>query len=54
MTPSQLAAFEGILEHGLRLVWGPPGTGKTHFLALADPLPGRGASRARAKRSGRC
>ena len=35
MTPSQLAAFEGIVGHGLRLVWGPPGTGKTHFLALA-------------------
>ena len=35
MTPSQLAAFEGIVDHGLRLVWGPPGTGKTHFLALA-------------------
>src|SRR5262249_40094077 len=35
MTPSQLSAFEGIVDHGLRLVWGPPGTGKTHFLALA-------------------
>lgn len=34
MTPSQLSAFEGIADHGLRLVWGPPGTGKTHFLAL--------------------
>jgi hypothetical protein len=35
MTPSQLSAFEGIVDHGMRLVWGPPGTGKTHFLALA-------------------
>ena len=35
MTASQLSAFEGILDHGLRLVWGPPGTGKTHFLALS-------------------
>lgn len=35
MTASQLSAFEGIVGHGLRLVWGPPGTGKTHFLALA-------------------
>ncbi len=35
MTRSQLDAFEGIVDHGLRLVWGPPGTGKTHFLALA-------------------
>ncbi len=35
MTASQLAAFEGILDNGLRLVWGPPGTGKTHFVALS-------------------
>jgi DNA replication ATP-dependent helicase Dna2 len=35
MTPSQLAAFDGILSSNLQLVWGPPGTGKTHFLALA-------------------
>ena len=35
MTASQLSAFEGIVDHGLRLVWGPPGTGKTHFLAMA-------------------
>lgn len=35
MTPSQLAAFAGVLDHDLQLVWGPPGTGKTHFLALA-------------------
>jgi len=35
MTPSQCAAFAGILDRRLQLVWGPPGTGKTHFLALA-------------------
>jgi DNA replication ATP-dependent helicase Dna2 len=35
MTPSQLAAFERVLDHRLQLVWGPPGTGKTHFLSLA-------------------
>ena len=35
MTPSQRGAFAGLLERGLQLVWGPPGTGKTHFLALA-------------------
>jgi hypothetical protein len=35
MTPSQLGAFEGFVNRRLRLVWGPPGTGKTHFLALA-------------------
>lgn len=35
MTPSQLAAFRGIATRRLQLVWGPPGTGKTHFLGLA-------------------
>jgi hypothetical protein len=35
MTASQLDAFAGSIEHDLQLVWGPPGTGKTHFLALA-------------------
>jgi DNA replication ATP-dependent helicase Dna2 len=35
MTTSQLATFDGVIDHRLRLVWGPPGTGKTHFLALA-------------------
>jgi hypothetical protein len=35
MTDSQLAAFDGALRRRLQLVWGPPGTGKTHFLALA-------------------
>jgi DNA replication ATP-dependent helicase/nuclease Dna2 len=35
MTPSQLAAMEGVLDRRLQLVWGPPGTGKTYFLALA-------------------
>jgi DNA replication ATP-dependent helicase Dna2 len=35
MTPSQLEAFRDVIDHDLQLVWGPPGTGKTHFLALA-------------------
>jgi len=35
MTASQLDAFVGIVSNNLQLVWGPPGTGKTHFLALA-------------------
>ena len=34
MTPSQLAAFTGVLDSDVQLVWGPPGTGKTHFLAV--------------------
>lgn len=33
-TASQRAAFRGVLDHDVQLVWGPPGTGKTHFLAL--------------------
>jgi DNA replication ATP-dependent helicase Dna2 len=35
MTQSQLDAFAGVLDNRVQLVWGPPGTGKTHFLALA-------------------
>jgi hypothetical protein len=35
MTASQLAAFDGVVNQRLQLVWGPPGTGKTHFLAVA-------------------
>lgn len=34
-TPSQMAAFRHLLNRRLTLVWGPPGTGKTHFLAKA-------------------
>jgi hypothetical protein len=34
MTASQRAAFRGVVDHDVQLVWGPPGTGKTHFLAL--------------------
>eukprot|EP01133_Synstelium_polycarpum_P006759 gene6759-7856_t len=33
-TPSQLAIINSIISHPLQLVCGPPGTGKTHFLAL--------------------
>ncbi len=32
-TPSQKKAFLHLLNNRLTLVWGPPGTGKTHFLA---------------------
>lgn len=32
-TSSQAQAFRHVLENRLTLVWGPPGTGKTHFLA---------------------
>lgn len=32
-TPSQARAFRQVLTDRLTLVWGPPGTGKTHFLA---------------------
>lgn len=35
MTASQLTAFKGVLGHDVQLVWGPPGTGKTHFLATS-------------------
>lgn len=34
-TDSQKAAFNHLLNYNLTLVWGPPGTGKTHFIALA-------------------
>jgi len=39
MTESQLAAFEGVLDQGLRLVWGPPGTGEDAFLAADHLVP---------------
>jgi len=35
MTPSQITAFEAVLDRSVALTWGPPGTGKTHFVALA-------------------
>jgi len=34
LTPSQRDAFRHVLNHSLTLLWGPPGTGKTHFLAM--------------------
>ncbi|MDI6867241.1 bifunctional RecB family nuclease/DEAD/DEAH box helicase [Methanoculleus sp.] len=34
-TRSQERAFRHMTENRLTLVWGPPGTGKTHFLATA-------------------
>ena len=34
-TPSQQEAYESCMSIGVRLVWGPPGTGKTRVLAEA-------------------
>jgi hypothetical protein len=34
-TRSQMLAFNHVLKRRLSLIWGPPGTGKTHFLAKA-------------------
>jgi hypothetical protein len=34
-TKSQARAFHRVMTNRLTLVWGPPGTGKTHFLATA-------------------
>lgn len=34
-TPSQADAFAAIRRQRVTVVWGPPGTGKTHFLAQA-------------------
>jgi len=34
-TRSQARAFHQVMTNRLTLVWGPPGTGKTHFLATA-------------------
>ncbi|RIB13284.1 hypothetical protein C2G38_1747950 [Gigaspora rosea] len=33
-TPSQKKISEALLEKRLQIIWGPPGSGKTHFLAL--------------------
>jgi hypothetical protein len=35
LTPSQRQALRQVAQNRLTLVWGPPGTGKTHFLAHA-------------------
>jgi hypothetical protein len=35
MTASQLEAFVRVVDRSIALTWGPPGTGKTHFLAVA-------------------
>ncbi len=33
LTPSKLSAYEVIRQQHVTALWGPPGTGKTHFLA---------------------
>ena len=33
LTPSQAAAYQTLGQRRVLPVWGPPGTGKTHFLA---------------------
>ncbi|KAF9092872.1 Tripartite DNA replication factor [Mortierella sp. AD031] len=35
MTISQEQAFTRVIGNRLQIIWGPPGSGKTHFLALA-------------------
>jgi DNA replication ATP-dependent helicase Dna2 len=35
LTESQKRTFEHMLNNRLTLIWGPPGTGKTYFLARA-------------------
>src|SRR5439155_19753250 len=35
LTPSQLHAYQRMCSRRVVAVWGPPGTGKTHFLAAA-------------------
>ncbi|MEA3510779.1 MAG: AAA domain-containing protein, partial [Actinomycetota bacterium] len=34
LTPSQYDALADVVSHDVQIVWGPPGTGKTHFLAI--------------------
>jgi hypothetical protein len=47
-TPSQRDAFTAICGQRVTAVWGPPGTGKTHF--LASTIVGLAAAHARAGR----
>lgn len=35
LTESQKSAFNHFLKYNLTLIWGPPGTGKTHFIAAS-------------------
>lgn len=45
LTPSQLTAYRSIRKNRITAVWGPPGTGKTHF--LASVICGMAAAHAR-------
>lgn len=47
-TPSQREAYEAMARQRVTAVWGPPGTGKTHFLASA--ILGLATAHARAGR----
>lgn len=38
MTPSQATAFDQLCNRDITVVWGPPGTGKTHFIATSIAL----------------
>jgi DNA replication ATP-dependent helicase Dna2 len=51
-TPSQADAYAAICRQRVTAVWGPPGTGKTHFLASA--IVGLAAAHACAGRPFRC
>ena len=53
LTPSQESALGSVLDHDVELIWGPPGTGKTHFLATTV-LSMMEAHRAAGTRSGFC
>lgn len=46
-TRSQTSAFNHVLKNRLTLIWGPPGTGKTHFLAKAVLSMARAAQESR-------
>lgn len=38
LSPSKQVLFQSVLQNSVQLVWGPPGSGKTHFLAATIEL----------------
>jgi DNA replication ATP-dependent helicase Dna2 len=38
LSPSKRELFQAVLQNSVQLVWGPPGSGKTHFLAASIEL----------------